>query len=43
MVIEKWESQETLGAHAASAHMAAYAARVKDLLASRQIYVLSPT
>jgi quinol monooxygenase YgiN len=43
MVIEKWASQEALGAHAASAHMAAYAARVKDLLTSRLIYVLNPT
>jgi quinol monooxygenase YgiN len=42
MVIEKWSSQEALKAHAASAHMAAYAARVKDLLASRMIYVLDP-
>jgi quinol monooxygenase YgiN len=40
MVIEKWESQEALRAHAASAHMAAYASRVKDLLASRVIHVL---
>lgn len=42
MVIEKWESQEALAAHAASAHMAAYAAQVKDLLASRAIHVLDP-
>lgn len=42
MVIEKWESAEALRAHAASAHMAAYAARVKDLLASRVIHVLEP-
>ena len=42
MVIEKWESPEALRAHAASAHMAAYAARVKDLLASRVIHVLEP-
>lgn len=42
-VIEKWESLETLAAHAAAPHMAAYGARVKDLLASRVIHVLSPT
>jgi quinol monooxygenase YgiN len=42
MVIEKWASEETLRAHAASAHMAAYAARVKDLLVSRVIHVLVP-
>lgn len=42
VVIEKWESMNALKAHAASAHMAAYAAKVKDLLASRTIHVLSP-
>jgi quinol monooxygenase YgiN len=41
MVIEKWESRETLAAHAASAHMAAYGARVKDLIASRVIHILA--
>jgi quinol monooxygenase YgiN len=42
MVIEKWESAEALGAHAASAHMAAYAAKTKDHLVSRVIHVLTP-
>ncbi len=42
MVIEKWESGEMLAAHAKSPHMAAYAAKVKDLIASRVIHVLSP-
>jgi len=42
VVIEKWESLEALRAHGASAHMKAYAARTKDLLASRVIHVLSP-
>jgi quinol monooxygenase YgiN len=42
MVVEKWSSQEALRAHAASAHMAAYVSHVKDLLASRMIYVLDP-
>ena len=42
MVIEKWESGEMLAAHAKSPHMAAYAANVKDLIASRVIHVLSP-
>jgi quinol monooxygenase YgiN len=42
MVVERWESQAALEAHAASAHMAAYGAKVKDLLASRTIYVLNP-
>ena len=41
-VIEKWSSMATLRAHGASAHMAAYGARVKGLLASRVIHVLSP-
>ena len=42
VVIEKWQSLEHLKAHAAAPHMAAYAARVKDLLADRVIHVLSP-
>jgi quinol monooxygenase YgiN len=42
VVIEKWESAEALKAHAAAPHMAAYAAKVKDLIASRVIHVLSP-
>jgi quinol monooxygenase YgiN len=43
LIIEKWESRAALKAHAASAHMAAYGARVKDLIASRTIHVLEPT
>ncbi len=43
VVVEKWESLEALKAHAASAHMAAYAAKVKDMLAARTIHVLSPS
>ena len=42
VVVEKWDSLDALKAHAASAHMAAYAAKVKDMLASRTIHVLSP-
>lgn len=42
LVIEKWESLETLKAHAAAPHMATYAAKVKDLLAGRVIHILSP-
>jgi len=41
-VIEKWASPAALTAHAASPHMAAYGARVKDLLASRVIHILAP-
>ncbi len=43
VVIEKWADVDALKAHAAQPHMAAYAARVKDMMASRAIYVLSPT
>jgi quinol monooxygenase YgiN len=42
VVIEKWESPQALAAHAASPHMAAYAARTKDMIANRVIHVLSP-
>ena len=40
MVVEKWESMDALKAHAAAPHMAAYAAKVKDLIASRTIHIL---
>jgi len=43
VVIEKWETAEDLKAHAAAPHMAAYGAKVKDLIASRVIHVLTPT
>jgi quinol monooxygenase YgiN len=42
VVVEKWASQDALKAHAAAPHMAAYAARAKDLIASRVIHVLTP-
>ena len=42
LVIEKWESPDHLKAHGASPHMAAYAAKTKDLIANRVIHVLSP-
>jgi quinol monooxygenase YgiN len=42
VVLEKWESPEAIKAHSASSHMAAYAARVKEMLATRVIHVLSP-
>ena len=41
VVIEKWESAEALRAHAAAPHMAAYAARTKDMVATRVIHVLA--
>nr|WP_294545838.1 putative quinol monooxygenase [uncultured Rhodopila sp.] len=42
VVLEKWESLEHLKAHGASAHMKAYAAKTKELIAARVIHVLSP-
>ena len=42
VVIEKWESPQALEAHGKAPHMAAYAAKVKELLASRIIHVLAP-
>ena len=42
IVVEKWESMDHLAAHAKSEHMAAYAAKVKDMLESRVIHVLEP-
>ena len=42
VVIEKWASADALKAHAASPHMAAYAAKTKDMIASRAIHVLAP-
>jgi len=41
-VIEKWADADSLKAHAAAPHMAAYSAKVKDLVAGRVIHVLSP-
>lgn len=43
VVVEKWESLNALKAHAAAPHMAAYAAKTKDMIASRVVHVLSPT
>ena len=43
VAVEKWESMDALKAHGAAPHMAAYGAKTKELLASRTIYVLSPT
>jgi quinol monooxygenase YgiN len=42
VVIEKWDNADALKAHAAAPHMAAYAAKTKDMIASRVIHVLSP-
>jgi quinol monooxygenase YgiN len=43
VVVEKWASVDALKAHAVAPHMAAYAAKTKDMVASRAIHVLSPT
>jgi quinol monooxygenase YgiN len=42
VVVEKWESTAALEAHLAAPHMAAYSAKVRDMIASRAIHVLSP-
>lgn len=42
LVIEKWESMQALQAHAAAPHMVAYAAKTRELMASRVIHILSP-
>jgi quinol monooxygenase YgiN len=42
VVVEKWASLAHLKAHGAAAHMTAYAAKTKDLIANRVIHVLSP-
>jgi quinol monooxygenase YgiN len=42
VVVEKWASLDALKAHAVAPHMTAYAARAKDLVASRMIHVLAP-
>ncbi len=40
--VEKWSDAAALKAHATAPHMAAYAGKVKELIASRVIHVLSP-
>ena len=42
VVIEKWESLDALKTDAGAPQMAAYAAKTKDLIASRVIHVLAP-
>jgi len=42
VVVEKWESADALKAHSTAPHMAAYAAKTKDMIASRVIHILSP-
>jgi quinol monooxygenase YgiN len=42
LVIEKWENMDALKAHAAAPHMAAYGAKVKEMIADRVIHILDP-
>ncbi len=42
-VIEKWESQEDLMAHAVSDHMKEYGKKTKDLVADKAIHILTAT
>ena len=42
VVVEKWASLDALKAHAGAPHMATYATKTRDLIASRVIHVLSP-
>ncbi len=42
IVLEKWENVDALKAHSATPHMAAYAAKTKDMIASRVIHVVAP-
>ncbi len=42
VVVEKWESMAALAAHAAAPHMAAYAGKTKEFVASRVIHILEP-
>ena len=43
LVIEKWSSMDALRAHASAPHMAAYAAKTRDMIANRVIHILTPT
>jgi quinol monooxygenase YgiN len=42
VVIEKWESMDALKAHGVAPHMVAYAAKTKEMVDGRAIYILSP-
>jgi quinol monooxygenase YgiN len=42
LVVEKWQSMDALKAHATAPHMAAYAAKTKEFIASRTIHILAP-
>ena len=42
VIVEKWDSFESLQAHRVSPHMQAYAAKVKHMIAARFVNVLAP-
>src|SRR5262245_32016020 len=42
VVLEKWESMDAIKAHEAAPHMAAYAGKTKEMIASRVIHILDP-
>lgn len=42
VVIEKWDSMDALKAHSAAPHMAAYAAKTREHIATRVIHILTP-
>jgi quinol monooxygenase YgiN len=41
VILETWESPAALKAHMAAPHMAAYAAKTRDLVASRALHILT--
>ena len=43
VVVEKWESVEALKAHSVAPHMKAFGEKIRDMMASRFVHVLSPT
>jgi len=40
IVVEKWETLDDLHAHAQSAHMIAYGAKVRDMIKERAVHIL---
>ena len=41
VVVEKWASLDALKAHMVAPHMAAYGAKIKDMMADRRIHIMS--
>ncbi|MDE0969009.1 MAG: putative quinol monooxygenase [Octadecabacter sp.] len=42
VVVEKWSSMDALKTHSNSAHMQAFGAATKDMMANRTVHFLSP-